>query len=62
MNLDTTGKSTTKNSKPAKIIEEKDKDSYILFDVELNNTKPNKENQRLLQSFDVVSVALMIIK
>lgn len=48
MNLETTGKSAVKNTKSTKIIEEKDKDSYIMFDIELKNTKPNKENQRLL--------------
>lgn len=35
---------------------------YILFDVVIINTKPNKENQRLLSSFGIVPIALMIIK
>lgn len=62
LNLETNNKSLQKKTQPIKIIEEKDKDSFIMFDVELNNTKPCKENQKLIQSFDVVSVALMIIK
>ena len=35
---------------------------YILFDVAMIDTKPNKENQRLLSSFGIVPIALMIIK
>jgi len=61
-NLDTTGKITIKSSKTGKVVEEKEKDAYILFDEEINNTKPHKENQRLIQSLDVVSVAVLIIK
>lgn len=45
MNFDTTTKSAVNKSQKSKIVDEiKDKDSYIMFDVELNNTKPNKEN------------------
>ena len=48
LNLETNNKSLQKKTQPIKIIEEKDKDSFIMFDVELNNTKPCKENQKLI--------------
>lgn len=37
-------------------------EEFMLFDIDKNNATPNKENQRLMQSFDIVEIALAIIK
>jgi hypothetical protein len=37
-------------------------EEFMLFDIDKNNATPNKENQRLLQSFDIAEIALAIIK
>jgi len=34
----------------------------MIFDIDKNNATPNKENQRLMQSFDISEIALIIIK
>jgi hypothetical protein len=45
------------------IKEKKNKiEEFMLFDIDKNNATPNKENQRLLQSFDIAEIALAIIK
>jgi hypothetical protein len=37
-------------------------EEFMLFDIDKNNASPNKENQRLIQSFDIAEIALAIIK
>jgi len=37
-------------------------EEFMLFDIDKNNATPNKENQRLLQSFDIAEIATAIIK
>jgi hypothetical protein len=37
-------------------------EEFMLFDIDKNNSTANKENQRLLQSFDIAQIALSIIK
>lgn len=37
-------------------------EEFMLFDIDKNNSTANKENQRLLQSFDIAQIALAIIK
>lgn len=37
-------------------------EEFMIFDIDKNNSIPNKENQRLLQSFDIAEIALSIIK
>ena len=37
-------------------------EEFLIFEIDQNNATPNKENQRLLQSFDFAETALSIIK
>jgi hypothetical protein len=54
-------KSVMEREKSAK--EKKNKiEEFMLFDIDKYNATPNKENQRLLQSFDIAEIALAIIK